>query len=146
MADKNLNAPPLVIEAHPKEYDGVPWVTVIQYSNVPRLVVICTLEKDYLWAYSIESMTDEQRDVFYVVMERYWEETLYDEPLHTRVGPDRYLIEKGLGPIFGSLLTAYTVENISRLIGPVRYPQIDPPKSQIRRRKRIDLSRVEIKN
>jgi len=145
MAGKNDSVPPLVIEDHPPEYDGVPWTTLIQYSGKLRVVAVCILEKDYLWAYSIESMTENQCEVFYHAMENYWQEKLYGEPLHFRVSPDRWLIERDLGPIFGPLLTAYNVENISRLIGPVRYPQENPPKTQIRRRKRIDLSRVEIK-
>lgn len=144
MADK-APTPPLIIEPHPKEYDGPPWATLIQYAGISRMIVVSVLEKDYLWAYSIESMTEDQCEVFYFAMERYWAEDLYGEPLHERIGPERYLTEKNLGVIFGPLLTAYNVENISRFIGPVKYPEESPPKAQVRRRKRIDVSRVEIK-
>jgi hypothetical protein len=139
-----IPAPPLVVEKHPKEYDGVPWATLIQYSGKPYLVVVAVLESDYLWAYSIEGMTENECEVFYEVMESYWAASLYGEPLHHRVSPDRWIVERKVGNLFGHLLTAYSVDNISRVIGPVRYAEEDPPKSQVRRRKRIDVSKLEV--
>ena len=143
---KKEKTPNLIIEPHPEDYNGVPWTTYIRYAGADKVVVVNTLEMDYLWAYSIESMNEEECEVFYQVMEEYWYEDLYGEPLRVRISPDQWISERSLGFMFGRLITAYNVENISRVIGPVREPEEIPPKSQVRRRKRVEISKELIKN
>ena len=134
---QNKNHPTLIIEDHPEDYNGVEWVTLIQYTNHSKLIVVNSLEIDYLWGYSIESMSEEECEVFYYIMEHYWTETLYGEPIRLRISPDRWITERGLGSTFGQLITAYNIENISRIVGPIREPDASPPKTRIRRRKRV---------
>lgn len=138
---KKKNSPTLIIESHPEDYVGVPWATLIQYAGKSRLVVVNTLEADYLWAYGIENMPEQEGKVFYQVMEEYWVSTLYGEPVRNRISPDQWISERKLGRIFGKRITAYNVENISRIIGPVRAPDPSPPKTRVRRRKRIEISK-----
>ena len=142
---KKAISPSLIIEEHPADYDGVPWATLIQYAGRSRLVVVNTLETDYLWAYGIENMNNRESDMFYRVMEEYWISALYGEPLRRRISPDQWISERRLGSIFGRLISAYSVENISRIIGPVRYPDPSPPKARVRRRKRIEINKDLIK-
>jgi len=142
---KRGKTPTLIIEPHPKDYNGVSWATYIQYSGYEKLVVVNSLEFDYLWAYSIESMNEEECEIFYQIMEEYWIQELYGEPLRYKISPDQWISERSLGFIFGKLITAYNVENISRIIGPVREPDIVPPKTAVRRRKRIEINRDLIK-
>ena len=142
---KKNNPPTLLIESHPKDYQGVPWATLIQYAGKSRLVVVNTLEADYLWAYGIENMSGQEGKIFYEVMEEYWIGTLYGEPLRNRISPDQWFSERKLGSVFGNRISAYSVENISRIIGPVRSPDPSPPKTRVRRRKRIEISKDLIK-
>ena len=142
---KKNNSPTLIIESHPDDYQGVPWATLIQYAGKARLVVVNTLEADYLWAYGIENMAGQEGELFYQVMEEYWVGTLYGKPVRERVSPDQWISERKLGSVFGNRISAYSVENISRIIGPVRSPDPSPPKTRVRRRKRIEISRELIK-
>lgn len=142
---KKKNSPTLIIESHPEDYQGVPWATLIQYAGKARLVVVNTLEADYLWAYGIENMSGQEGEIFYQVMEEYWIGTLYGEPVRKRISPDQWISERKLGSVFGKLIMAYSVENISRIIGPVRAPDPSPPKTRVRRRKRIEISKDLIK-
>ena len=143
--NKKAISPSLVIESHPEDYEGVPWATLIQYAGRARLVVVNTLELDFLWAYGIENMNTQEYEIFYEVMEDYWTRTLYGEPVRARVSPDQWISERKLGSIFGKIISAYSVENISRIIGPVRYPDPSPPKTRVRRRKRIEINKDLIK-
>jgi len=142
---KKKDAPSLIIEPHPADYTGVPWATLIQYAGYSRLVVVNTLEPDYLWAYSIENMANRECEIFYQIMEEYWNETLYNEPIRIRISPDQWISERQMGSIFGRIITAYSTENISRIVGPVREPEPIPPKSRVRRRKRIEVNKDLIK-
>jgi len=138
-------SPELIIETHPSDYDGAPWATLIQYVGKYHLVVVNTLEPDYLWGYSIESMSNEECDVFCIIMDQYWEATLYNDPLRNHIAPDQWITERNLSSIFGRVMTAYSTENIVRVIGPVRYAVPAPPKQRIRRRKRVDVDKNLIK-
>lgn len=138
-------APKLVIENHPVDYSGVPWATLILYVGKHHLVVVNTLEPDYMWGYSIEAMSVEECELFGQVMDQYWAATLYDDPLRNHVSPDQWLTERDMSSIFGKFMTAYNTESIVRVIGPVRYPVPLPEKQRIRRRKRVDVNKNLIK-
>lgn len=137
--------PKLIIEQHPDDYNGVAWATLILYVGKYHLVVVNTLEADYLWGYSIEAMSNEEVDLFCDVMEEYWDATLYDTPLRNHISPDQWITERGFTSIFGRVMTAYSTDSIVRVIGPVRYAVPPPEKQRIRRRKRVDVNKSLIR-
>jgi len=142
---KKEKGPALVIESHPEDYNGVPWATLILYAGKHHLVVVNTLDDNFLWAYSIESMRSELVDVFCGVMDSYWAADLYDKPLREYVSPDQWITERGMNPLFGRQMSVYNTDNIARLIGPVRAPEILPEKQRVRRRKRVDINKNLVK-
>ncbi len=144
---KKADQPELIIEDHPENYEGAPWITLVRYhDNKNHLVVVNYLAEEYLWGYSLEAMSVPEQQVFHVVCEEYWDSVLYNEPVRIRVSMDQWLVERELSHIFGPKITGYYVDNISRIIGPVRYSTPLPPKSKVRRRKRIDVPKELIKS
>jgi len=136
------NDPPtIIVEPHPDDYTGVPWVTLIQYVGKNHLLVVNTLESDYLWGYSIEGMRDAEVDVFYHLMEEYWYSKMYDGFTRTFISPDQWINERGFGSVFGQRIAAYNTSSIIRVVVPVREPEELSERRRIRRRKRVDVGK-----
>ncbi len=144
---KKADQPELIIEDHPEDYTGAPWVTLVKYHDDKiHLVVVNCLAEEYLWAYALEAMSPTEQNIFHIVCAEYWESVLYSEPVRLRVSMDQWLVERELTHLFGPKISGYYVDNISRIIGPVRYSTPLPPKSKVRRRKRIDVPKELIKS
>lgn len=136
------NDPPtLIVEPHPEDYNGVPWVTLIQYVGKNHLLVVNTLENDYLWGYSIEAMPNDECEVFYHLMDDYWYSRMYGDFTRKYVPPDQWINERGFSSIFGHRLAAYQTSNIIRVVGPVREPEELSQRRRIKRRKRVDIGK-----
>lgn len=144
---KKADQPELIIEEHPADYQGVPWITLVKYhDNKTHLVVVNCLAEEYLWAYALEAMSPPEQQVFHAICGEYWDALLYNEPARIRVPMNQWLVERELSHLFGPKISGYYVDNISRIIGPVRYSTPLPPKSRVKRRKRIDVPKELIKS
>lgn len=131
----------LIIEPHPSDFDGPEWITLVEYVNKTQLIVVDTLDKNYLWGYSIDAMNIIERKVFSDFMDNYWRTTLYDEPIHLRVPVHEWLYDRGLGELFGRKLIGYNRNDILRLVGHVRRADETGDRMQVKRRKRLLVTR-----
>lgn len=127
----------LIIEDHPEDYSGPEWLTLVHYINHSKLVVVDTLDKTYLWGYNFEDFVSPERDLFIMMMDMYWESDLYGEPLRNRVPVHEWIIDRGMVEIFGPRLVAYNINDILRVVGPVRYADPESEKVNVKRRKRV---------
>lgn len=46
--------PQLIIESHPKDYTGYPFVTLIQYQDQPLLTIVENMDEDKIQAYVLD--------------------------------------------------------------------------------------------
>jgi len=136
MARTRTKITKLIVEPHPVEYTGPRWLTYIQYINKSRLVIVDSIAKNYLWGYNFDDMDDITKAIFIELMDNYWNSDLYGEPLRKRVPVHEWLYDNNLGSEFGDLLVGYNVNDILRLVGPVRYEDPLSEKMHVRRRKR----------
>jgi hypothetical protein len=125
---------PLIVEPHPKDYSGFPFITLIQYRKHPMLTIVDNASDDVIRAFVLDLCGPER----------------VDEELIIQVAADWYVNERGNLPIsiqFSKLgISAHTakiyrslnVEFVSRVIGPVpKYPMTNVKSVKRRRRKAI---------
>ena len=53
-AESKKLAIPLIIEPHPKDYNGFPFVTLIQYRKAPMLVIVDNANEDIIRAFVLD--------------------------------------------------------------------------------------------
>lgn len=131
---------PLIIEPHPKDYSGFPFVTLIQYRKQPMLVIVDNANSEVIRAFVLDLCGPER----------------VDEELVIRAAQEWYATNKGnfpisiefsrlgLTPVMTKIYRSLNVEYVSRIIGPVpKYP-MDTVKSIKRRRRKPITAGVEI--
>ena len=132
---------PLVIEPHPQEYNGYPFVTLVQYRKAPMLVIVDNATADYIHAFVLDMCGPEgvdENQILEIATEWYHN----DEKQHpisiefSRLGVTHYTSR-----IYRSL----SVEFISRVIGPAPVYNMSEVKSvKRRRRKAIPLNQYTL--
>jgi len=131
---------PLIVEPHPKDYTGYPFLTLVQYRKNPMLVIVDNADDEVLRTFVLDLCGPEgidQEMLFQTAL--YWYE-------HNRANfPISVEFSKmGLTHQTSRIYRALNIEFVSRLIGPVpKYPMHTIKSIKRRRRKPIPLG-VEI--
>lgn len=133
-ADNKKSPAPLIVEPHPKDYTGFPFITLIQYRKQPMLTIVDNATDDIIRAFVLDLCGPER----------------VDEELIIRVVAEWYTTNKttfpvsvefsrlGLAGITSKIYRTLNVEFVSRVIGPVpRYPMTTVKSVKRRRRKPI---------
>lgn len=131
---------PLIVEPHPKDYSGFPFITLIQYRKAPMLAIVDNADDGAIRAYVLDMCGPERVD----------EETLIN------VAADWYVngrathpisvefSRRGMTPVTSKIYRALSIEFVSRIIGPApKYPMSSVKSIKRRRRKPISTG-VEI--
>jgi hypothetical protein len=132
---------PLVVEPHPKEYAGFPFITLIQYRKQPMLAIVDNVDDDTIKAFVLDLCGPEQvNEETIISIAAEWEaESKAQYPLSIEFS------RRGLTPITSKIYRAMSLEFVSRVIGPVpRYP-MDAVKS-IKRRRRKPISNALVQS
>lgn len=131
---------PLIIEPHPKEYVGFPFITLIQYRKSPILTIVDNADDETIRAFVLDLCGPEEIDEEILLgMASDW----YD------VGRSNYPIsvefsKRGLTLAVSKIYRVLNIEFVSRVIGPVpKYPMNTVKSVKRRRRKAIPVG-IEI--
>lgn len=132
-SEKRTNVP-LIIEPHPKDYSGFPFVTLIQYRKQPMLVIVDNADEEIIRAFVLDLCGPER----------------VDEEMIIQAAAEWYSTNRGSFPIsiefsrrgitFATtrIYRSLNVEFVSRVIGPVpKYPMNTVKSIKRRRRKPI---------
>lgn len=136
---KSTNVP-LIIEPHPKDYSGFPFITLIQYRKSPMLVIVDNADEEVIRTFVLDLCGPEQVDEELVITaaQDWYTENRSNWPISIEFS------RRGLTPITSKIYRALNVEFVSRIIGPVpKYP-MGTVKSIKRRRRKPIPSSVEI--
>lgn len=133
---------PLIVEPHPRDYSGFPFITLIQYRKSPMLVIVDNVDEEAIRAYVLDLCGPERVDEEAVI-------SAAAEWYSTNRGNFPISIEfsrRGMTPMTSRVYRALNVEFVSRIIGPVpKYP-MGTVKSIKRRRRKPISTNVEISN
>lgn len=113
MASKNKTSS-LIIESHPEEYDGYPFITLIKYRQKVLLTVIDNISDDSIKAFIIDYCGSEDvNEEEFIEAVREWHETNKDVPVSINFS------QRGIMYKFSKLYRTMNVEYVTRVIGPI---------------------------
>ena len=125
---------PLIVEPHPRDYNGFPFITLIQYRNQPMLAIVDNATDEVIRAFVLDMCGPEH----------------VDEEVVISAAAEWYTTSRSLFPISiefsrrgmtsttSRIYRALNVEFVSRIIGPLpKYPMSNVKSIKRRRRKSI---------
>lgn len=136
------NPLPLIVENHPKDYDGYPFITLIQYRDQHLLGIIDNTTDKMIKAYILDlcgptNVNEEQ----IIDVASFW----YSE------AKDRYPLsfefsKLGLSDEVKKIYRSYAVGFVTRIIGPLPRFEMNEVKSIKRRRRKAISVNMEVHN
>ena len=143
MATRKPDAAPLIAEAHPLNYDGLPFIALIQYRKNALLTITDNCDEDSIRAYVLDFCSP-QRISEEAVLEvaQYWYDNHRDDhPLSVEFS--RQGLTKDVSPIY----RAFNVDLVSRIVGPLYFFPLLPSSTPKRRRRKpsaeLDFKSIE---
>lgn len=133
-------AVPLIIESHPHDYTGFPFITLIQYRKQPMLAIIDNADEEVIRAFVLDLCGPEHVDEEMVIhaAAEWYSTNRHNFPISIEFS------RRGLTPITSKIYRAMNIEFVSRVIGPVPKFPLSTVKSIKRRRRKAIPSGVEI--
>jgi hypothetical protein len=131
---------PLIIEPHPKEYSGYPFITLIMYRKQHMLAIIDNMDGDEIHAYVLDACTAEGINEELLIMAAAdWYNT------HRTSYPVSIEFSRiGIAHQTSKIYRTLNMEYVSRVIGPVSKFPMAVVKSVKRRRRKSVPNGVEV--
>lgn len=126
-----MSSIPLIIENHPDNYQGLPFLTLIKYNNQDFLVVIDNITDGELRLYQIEECEQygiNLNEFLNNVID--WYESCQHLPLSV------YLSGIDLTPRYSHIYKSFNIEFVSRAIGPIPKYKLKPISSTKKRKRK----------
>lgn len=139
-SEPKKTAAPLIVESHPQNYTGFPFITLIQYRKQPMLVIVDNADDEVIRAFVLDLCGPEHVDEELIL-------TAAAEWHATNRGRIPISIEfsrRGLTPLASKIYRALNIEFVSRVIGPLHKFPLSTVKSIKRRRRKPISSSIEI--
>lgn len=110
---------PLIIEDHPKQYKGFPFITYIQFHNSNVLAIVDNVHQKQLQCYVLDLCQPLEVDEKVLIEAA---ASWYNSSSH-RLPLSVYLNQNGLGEVVAKVYRTYNIEFITRIVGPLfTYP------------------------
>jgi hypothetical protein len=126
------NHVPLIIEPHPEDYDGYPFITLIQYRDKHMLTVVDNATEKQIGAFVLDMCGPEglnEELIVGIVAE--WYETSSDIfPLSIEFS------RRGISEELSKIYKTYNIDFVTRVIGPLPKFNMTETKSIKRRKKK----------
>ena len=125
------NEAPLIIEDHPEDYDGYPFITLIQQVRRTFLTIVDNMERNSLGVFVLDLCAPEQVDEKRIVelAAEWYEHNRKKYPVSIEFSKNGLTIEAA------KIYRTFNAEYITRIIGPVpKFPMSEPVR--VRRRKK----------
>lgn len=133
-------AVPLIIEPYPKDYTGLPFLTLIQFRKQPMLVIVDNVDAKLIRAYVLDlcgPLHVMEEDVVLVAAE--WFDNNRDKfPLSIEFS------RRGMTEETSKIYRTFDVDYVSRVIGPTPEFPMGPVKSVKRRRRKPIPAGMEV--
>lgn len=142
MTTKKTKAPqmPLIIEQHPVEYTGYPFITLIKFRQEHILTIIDNHDDKTITAYVLDDCSAAKVDEgALITLASDWFDTDRSCPLSIE------LSKRNMHGHFSPLLRTFSMEFVSRIIGPVPQYKMDQPISVKKKRRKQISAGIEIR-
>ena len=135
MAKRTRGNPiPLIVEKHPDDYDGYPFITLIQYRKDHFLTLIDNATPKQIKSYILDLCGPTQVDEELVVntAAEWWENSRETYPLSFEFS------RRGITSVVSPIYRTFNIEYVTRIIGPLPKFEMQEVHS-IKRRKRKNI-------
>ncbi len=140
---KRGNPIPLIVEPHPADYEGYPFITLIEYRKEHTLTLIDNANDKLVKAYVLDMCGPANVDEELLIsVAKYW----YDNNGLYRYPVSFTLSQFGLAAEASKIYRTFNIEYITRVIGPLPKFEMKEVKSVKRRRRKPVPPGVEVKN
>lgn len=131
---------PLIVESHPKDYIGFPFITLIQYRKQPMLAIVDNADDQVIRAFVLDLCGPEHVDEEMVIRTaaEWFENNKSNFPISIEFS------RRGMTCVTSKIYRALNIEFISRVIGPIQKYPLSTVKSLKRRRRKPISANVEI--
>lgn len=126
-------AAPLIVEQHPKDYTGFPFITLIQYHKTPLLCIVDNTTDSVIRAFVLDMCGPAGVNEEMVVAAA---QTWSDEGLDREFPISVHFGQLGIGHETSKLYRTLNIEFVSRAIGPVPKFPMEATRSVKRRRRK----------
>lgn len=132
---------PLIIEDHPNDYNGYPFITLIKYNDESFLTIVDNIYKKHISAYVLDLCAPQEVDELKIVniANHWYSEHFNSYPISIEFS------RRNMTEEVSKICRSYSIDYITRVIGPVRKFDMGNP-SKIRKRKRKFSKNMEIIN
>lgn len=125
------NPVPLIVEPHPADYDGYPFITLIQYRKQHVLTLVDNADDDTIKHFVLDlcgpTRVNEERLI--EVATNWWENSKDKYPISVEFS------KLGMTAEVGAIYRKFPIEYVTRIIGPL--PRFDMGENaNVKRRKR----------
>lgn len=138
---KRANPVPLIVEEHPDDYNGYPFITLIQHRNEHILAIIDNASDKTIEAFVLDLCGPEKvnEEVIISIAEDWYGESGGRYPLSVEFS------KQGLTSETSKILRSYKVDFVTRVIGPLLSYSMDDVKSVKRRRRKPVPAGMEVR-
>lgn len=129
--------PPLIIEPHPKEYVGYPFITLLQFKQSHILCIIDNADNNNIHAYVLDmcGAAGIDEETLINIADFWYKNNSTKYPLAIE------LSKRGLTKSAQQIYKTFSTEYVSRVIGPLyTFPMLNVTKIKRRRKKQISPS------
>jgi len=132
---------PLVVEKHPSDYTGYPFITLIKFRQDHILTIVDNSDSKVISSYVLDSCgpTKVNEETLIAIADEWYRENRNNYPISIEFS------RRGVVDQFAPILQTFNVEFVSRIIGPLPSFNMDTPVCVKRRRRKMIASGVEIK-
>ena len=136
------NAVPLIIEPHPDNYNGYPFITLVQYRNQHVLAIVDNMTPKKIKMYILDLCGPANVDEEEIIsIASQWYEFDYERhPFSFE------LSKRGLSQTFSGIYREYPVDFVTRIIGPAPKFDMSTVHSVKRRRRKVVPPGVEVRH
>ena len=125
------NAVPLIVEDHPDDYEGYPFITLIQYRRVHVLAIVDNSDEQVIKSYVLDmcgpERVDEQKII--EIAASWYKNHRTEHPLSVEFS------RRGVTSEAGRIYRTFNIEFVTRVIGPL--PRFEMTETvRVKRRKR----------
>ena len=125
------NPIPLIVEKHPKDYNGYPFITLIQYKDQDWLVIVDNVDDKNIDAYVLDLCGPESVNEEHIIetVHPWWQERRENFPISFEFS------RLGMTAEVSRIFRSFHIEYVTRVIGPLPLFKMEEV-IKIRRRKR----------
>jgi len=137
---KRANPVPLIVEEHPDDYNGYPFITLIQHRNEHILAIINNASDKTIEAFVLDLCGPEKinEETIISIAAEWWAESGEKYPLSVEFS------KRGVTSETSKILRSYKVDFVTRVIGPLLSYPMDNVKSVKRRRRKPVPAGMEV--